>query len=127
MKIFYKILASVLLFSSIFMTFMMGAILTSEGINVFSPYIDTQFAPQYSPEKFELIKVGQSIKDVEAIVGKPLRKTMDSTVQETQYWYTMDSKLHFNKKSGDFAWYVSIVYFDSDRYVKNIVKQWAYD
>ena len=28
---------------------MMGAILTIEGINIFSPYLDTKFSPQYSP------------------------------------------------------------------------------
>jgi len=57
MKIFYKVLASILLFSSIFVTFMLGGILTSEGKNIVYPYIDTQFATHYSPEKFELIKL----------------------------------------------------------------------
>ena len=105
----------------------MGAVLASEGINIFSPYIDTRFAIQYSPEKFELIKLGQSIKDVEAIVGKPLQITIDSTTQETKYSYTMDSKLHFNKKNGDFAWYRSVVYFNEAGKVIDIHKHWAYD
>ncbi len=127
MRVFYKVLASVLLFFSVFITFMVGAALTIEGKNIFSPYIDTQFASQYSPEKFELIKIGQTVGEVEKILGQPLDKNIDSTNHRTEYWYTLDGKLSVNNKEGDFAWYVSIVYFDSKGKVKSIDKQWAYD
>lgn len=127
MKVFYKILASILLFSSVLMTFIIGGALTIEGKNILSPYIDTQFAPQYSPEKFELIKKGQTVEEVEKILGQPLHKNLDSTNHKTEYWYTMDGKLSVNNKEGDFAWYVSIIYFDPKGRVADIIKEWAYD
>ena len=127
MRIFYKILASLLLFSSVFIMFMMGAILTIEGINIFSPYLDTKFSPQYSPEKFDLIKLGQSAKEVETVLGKPLYHHIDSLNHKFEYDYTSDGKLRSNKKSGDFAWYRSVVYFDEAGKVIDISKHWAYD
>ncbi|UQB68299.1 hypothetical protein [Epilithonimonas zeae] len=127
MKVLYKILASVLLFFSVAMTFVMGGALTIEGKNIFSPYIDTQFAPQYLPEKFELIKAEQTIKDVEKILGQPLRKNVDSTNHRTEYWYTMDGKLSVNNKDGDFAWYTSVVYFNDKGKVVEVGKGWGYD
>ncbi len=109
------------------MTFIIGGALTIEGKNIFYPYIDTQFASQYSPEKFELIKVGQTIKDVEKIIGQPLRKNVDSTNHRTEYWYTMDGKLSVNNKNGDFAWYISVVYFNDKGKVAEVEKGWGYD
>lgn len=126
-RVFYKILASILLFVSVFMTFLIGGTLTIEGKNIFSPYIDTQFASQYSTEKFELIKIGQTVEEVEKIIGQPLRKNIDSINSRAEYWYTMDGKLSVNNKEGDFAWYVSIVEFDNKGLVVNIIKQWGYD
>ncbi len=127
MRVFYKIFASVLLFFSVFMTFMIGAGLTIEGKNIFSPYIDTQFASQYSPEKYELVKIGQTVEEVENIIGQPLKKNIDSINRRVEYWYTMDGKLLQDKKEGDFAWYISIVTFDSKGKVILIDKGWAYD
>lgn len=127
MKIFYKILASVLLFLSVIITFSLGAGLTVEGINLFSPFIDTQFARYYSQEKFELIKRGQSIKEVESLLGLPLKKRSDSVNRKTEYIYTTDGKLYSNKKNGDFAWYRSAVYFDQAGKVIKIDKGWSFD
>lgn len=127
MKVFYKVIAAILLFASVLYAFFTGASLSIEGKNIFSPYIDTQFAPQYSPEKFELIKVGQTLKEVEKIIGQPLQKSVDSANHRTEYWYTLDGKLSVNNKDGDFAWYVSIVKFDNKEVVVNIIKQWGYD
>lgn len=127
MRVFYKIFASVLLFFSVFMTFMIGAGLTIEGKNIFSPYIDTQFASQYSPEKYELVKIGQTVEEVENIIGQPLKKNIDSINRRVEYWYTMDGKLLQDKKEGDFAWYISIVTYDSKGKVILIDKSWAYD
>lgn len=127
MRVFYKIFASVLLFFSVFMTFMIGAGLAIEGKNIFSPYIDTQFASQYSPEKYELVKIGQTVEEVENIIGQSLKKNIDSINRRVEYWYTMDGKLLQDKKEGDFAWYISIVTFDSKGKVILIDKGWAYD
>ena len=127
MKIFYKILASVLLFSSVFITFMMGAVLGVEGMNIFSPYIDTEFAPRYSPEKFDLIKLGQSVEEVETVLGKPLNHHIDSLNHKFEYDYTNDGKLRSTKKSGDFAWYRSAIYFDEAGRVVEIDKGWSFD
>lgn len=127
MRIFHKILASILLFVSVFMTFLIGGALTIEGKNIFFPYIDTQFASQYSPEKFELIKIGQTLEEVEKIIGQPLQKNIDSKNGRAEYLYTNDGKLLVIKKSGDFAWYRSIIYFDEQDKVINIDKGWSYD
>ena len=127
MRIFYKTLASVLLFLSVIITFFMGAGLTIEGMNIFSPYIDTEFAPEYTPEKFELIKPGQSVKEVEALLGLPLSKDIDSADHQTDYFYTNDGKLYQNKKEGDFAWYRSAIYFNNQGKVADIDKGWSFD
>lgn len=127
MRIFYKILASILLFSSIIITFFIGAGLTIEGINIFSPFIDTRFAPQYSRTKFNLIKPGQSIKEVEAIIGQPIYKSNEYSDHRTAYWYTMDGKLNLNNKAGDFAWYRSAIYFNNQGKVIEIDKGWSFD
>ena len=126
MKVFYKIIAAVLLFISVLYAFFSGAALSMEGKNIFSPYIDTQFAPQYSLEKFELIKKGQTIEEVEKILGQPLNQYIDSN-NIAEYWYTHDGKLYSNKRSGDFAWYRSVVYFDINKKVVKIDKGWSYD
>ena len=126
MRIFYKILASIFLFFSVSVTFFVGGAFTIEGINVFSPFVDTEFAPRYSPEKFGLIRPGQSIKEVEAIIGPPLSKSIDSANRRAEYSYTNDGKLYVNKKDGDFAWYRSTVYFKADKVIE-IDKGWSYD
>lgn len=109
------------------MTFLIGGALTVESKNIFFPYIDTQFASQYSPEKFELIKIGQTLEEVEKIIGQPLQKNIDSKNGRAEYLYTNDGKLLSIKKSGDFAWYRSIIYFDEQDKVINIDKGWSYD
>lgn len=114
MRVFYKILASFFLFSSLIVTFFLGAGLTVEGINILSPFVDTQFATQFSQKKFNLIKLGQSIKEVEAIIGPPIYKSNDYSDHRIAYWYTMDGKLNTNNKQGDFAWYRSLIYFDEE-------------
>ncbi len=127
MIIFYKILSSILLFVTVLITFLIGAGLTIEGINIFSPFIDTQLAPNYSPEKFDLIKLGQSVKEVETVLGKPLYHHVDSLNNKFEYDYTNDGKLRSNKKSGDFAWYRSSIYFDEAGKVIDIDKGWSFD
>ena len=106
---------------------MMGAMLGVEGRNIFSPYIDTEFAPRYSPEKFDLIKLGQSLKEVETVLGKPLYNHIDSLNHKFEYDYTNDGKLRSNKKSGDFAWYRSAIYFNYQGKVVGIDKVWSFD
>jgi len=106
---------------------MLGGALTVEGKNIFSPYIDTQFASQYSPEKFELVKIGQTVDEVGMMIGQPLQKNIDSINNRAEYWYTMDGKLSVNNKDGDFAWYISVVYFNDKGKVVEVGKGWGYD
>lgn len=106
---------------------MLGGALTVEGKNIFSPYIDTQFASQYSPEKFELVKIGQTVDEVGRMIGQPLQKNIDSINNRAEYWYTMDGKLSVNNKDGDFAWYRSIIHFDEKKKVVSIDKGWSFD
>jgi outer membrane protein assembly factor BamE (lipoprotein component of BamABCDE complex) len=112
----------------------MGGATLMEGKNIIDPYVDTQFGEGYSPEKFQLIKMGMTMEQVTCIVGKPLGSEEaygDST--KTEYYYTGDGKLlHQSQQAGkegydDFAWYRSSVIVDSNNIVVGIDMGWSYD
>ncbi|MEG0915871.1 MAG: hypothetical protein RSF68_02535 [Myroides sp.] len=127
MKVILKILAAILLATLVISNIFFGGINIIEGKNLFLPYSDTEFAPNYTPKKFDLIKKGQTIKEVEKILGKPLFEYKDSIINSIEYVYTSDGKLKKNNKDGDFAWYRSTIYFDSVNEVSKIDKGWSFD
>jgi len=115
-------------------TFVLGQIPLSEGKHPFDPYIDTQFAVNYTPENFDKVKIGMSINEAMNVVGEPLYKdqSYDDTLN-TRYHYTGDGKLlnatkdHGQSGYGDFAWYLSALEVDRNGRIIEIDKGWCYD
>ena len=98
------------------------------------PYIDTEFAKDYSPEKFDKIKIGMTIDEAIKIIGEPLHKGQGySDTLNTNYYYTGDGKLLHSKKDNghivyeDFAWYRSTLDVDSNNKIIGIDKGWSHD
>jgi outer membrane protein assembly factor BamE (lipoprotein component of BamABCDE complex) len=115
-------------------TFFLGWIALNENIHPIDPYIDTCFAPDYSPEKFNDIKIGMTLDEVELIIGKPLYSYYvydDST--KINYDYTCDGKLLSKAQQKgkrnyyDCAWYRSSIIIDMHNIVIEIDKGWSYD
>lgn len=112
--------------------FLFGAVSLSEGYNVFDPYADTEFAQDYTPEKFKLVKEGMHMHDVNAITGKPMNISYDTTRALLIHTYTSDGFLRkrTDKKfslCGDLAWYGSSVEYNKDSIVVHVYAGWYYD
>lgn len=102
--------------------FLIGQFPLIEGKYFLDKYIDTRFAKDYKPEKFEQVKVGMEIDDVFNLVGQPLYTYNFGS--NTKYQYTGDGKLG---NDGDFAWYLSTVEVNFENIVVNIEKNWLYN
>ena len=104
----------------------------SEGYNILSPYIDTEFAPNFTIEKSKKIKVGMPKTEVVKILGNPLHKSKTYYGNQQQFDYTNDGLVHRTKNCDytiicDFAWYgYGVVFNDQDK-VTEIVTGWCYD
>ena len=128
-----KIISSIGLLGVLVISFFLGTAPLIEGKHLVKPYIDTHFAEDYSPEKFDLIELGMTKIEVIRIIGEPLYTGSgysDSLV--TNYHYTGDGKLLSKRKSGeqnydDFAWYRSVVGFDTSETAVYLDKGWSYD
>lgn len=131
MRTLYKILTLALLFPTIYIVFMVGGFSLIEGYNIFKPYIDTEFAENYTPQKFDKISINFTKEEVLKTVGQPLFIYKDTLTNGIQYTYTSDGYL--KKKTNksydisDFAWYRSNIYFDSTGKIIKIDKGWSYD
>lgn len=133
-KTTHKILSTIVVIPLIGLVFIFGQIPLMEGYNVFAPYIDTEFAEDYSPELFDEITSDLSMKDVISIVGEPLfihQDTINGQI-EIKYIYTNDGCFGRNEKSnrftiGDFAWYRSVITFNKQGEITHIDKGWCYD
>lgn len=84
-----------------------------------NPWIDTVCAPGFTEEKFQQIKIGMTIKEVEALLGPPLNVPDWNT---DFYHYTSDGKCWF----WDFAWNQRSIEFRGDR-VWDIVSKTCHD
>ncbi|OBW41733.1 hypothetical protein AB670_01860 [Chryseobacterium sp. MOF25P] len=127
MKNLFKILSITILIPLIVINFFFGSANLIEGKNFFFPYADTEFSASYTPKKFDNIKNGQTIDEVDKILGKPLYKNIDSLNNSIEYVYTNDGKLMKNKREGDLAWYYSAIQFDNKKKVSKIEKHWVFD
>ena len=131
MRTLYKTLSLALLFFTVYNVFMLGGFSLMEGYNIFEPYIDTEFAENYTPQKFDKITINFTKEEVLKTVGQPLSIYKDTLSNEIQYTYTNDGYL--KRKSyksydiSDFAWYRSDIYFDSSGKITKIDKGWSYD
>ncbi len=129
MKHLYKILSLIIIAPILSLVFIVGAGSLIEGYNVFSPYIDTEFAENYTPEKFDLIQMDLNEKEVLKILGEPLKK--NTWKNETVFYYTLDAFLSRSSDCKylirDFAWYRSVIYFNKQGKITRIDKGWSYD
>jgi len=131
MRALYKTLSLALLFFTAYNVFMLGGFSLMEGYNIFDPYIDTEFAENYTPQKFDKITANFTKEEVVKTVGQPLFINKDTLSNEIQYTYTNDGylkrKSNENYAISDFAWYRSNIYFDSTGKILKIDKGWSYD
>ncbi|HEX4886823.1 MAG TPA: hypothetical protein VFV37_02150 [Luteibaculaceae bacterium] len=129
-----KILSTICIGILVVFTFFIGQVPLIEGKHLLKPYIDTEFAKDYSPEKFDKIKIGMTINEAIKIVGEPLYKGQGyNDPLNTNYYFTGDGKLLNSKKdkgqSGyeDFAWYRSTLEVDRNNKINYIDKGWSHD
>ncbi len=134
MKTINKILSTLITIPVVGLIFIIGQMSLMEGYNVFVPYIDTEFAQNYSPELFDKITYDINIDSVVSIVGQPLSKRQDTVdgYVRLRYTYTNDGFFGRSEKSerysiGDFAWYRSKILFDNQGRIVHIDKGWSYD
>ena len=140
LKILLKVLSAGVILFLLYLTAVFGHITLGEGKHLIDPYIDTWFASDYSLEKFDKIKTGMTVDEVESIIGKPLYKHSDYwDAKKIMYEYTGDGKLWEMKEEKkryyndcfwivtDYAWYHSAVVFDKNNIVVKIYKGWSYD
>ena len=142
LKILLKVLSAGVILFLLYLTAVFGRLTLGEGKHLIDPYIDTEFAPDYSPKKFNKIKIGMTVDEVESIIGKPFYKHPDyCDTTNIDYVYTNDGKLWGKMKEEkrryyeecfwivtDFAWYRSYVIVDTNNnIVVEINKGWSYD
>jgi hypothetical protein len=119
-----KTFSAVVLILLAFLVFVLGGAILVEGRHFLDPYIDTEFAKDYTPEKFDQIRLGMTIEDAIQIIGEPLSKWRDHGGDlHTDYDYTTDGKL----SEGDCAWYLSSLKVDSTHTIIDINTGWIYD
>lgn len=129
-----KVLSAIVIMFLLVAVFSMSWFASAERKHLIDPYIDTEFAPDYTPEKFEQIEMGMTINEVKSIIGNPLSSShiADDSVK-IKYDYTNDGKLlHKMQEQGkrhyyDCAWYYSSVVVDTNNRVVEINKVWCYD
>lgn len=141
LKVLISAISVVVILFLLYTTFIFGCI--GEGKHLIDPYIDTQFAPDYSPEKFDKIKTGMALNEVETIIGQPLythpyvfydiESDEENVSNEIEYVYTNDGKLLSKMQEQgkryyyDCAWYRSSILVDTNNIVVEINKGWSYD
>lgn len=133
-QIALKLLSSAVLLLLGYILFHLGLISLMEGKHILDPYIDTRFADNYSPEKFDSIEVGMKHDQVFELIGEPLSIGMGfEDASNLNYHYTHDGKFkELNLESGqylcrDYAWYGSSVEMNDDSVVVSVFRRWVYD
>ncbi len=133
MNMFNKTLSTLLLLFIIYILFDIGQAPLIEGYNLFFPYIDTEFGKEYTPDKFDQIKLYDSKEHVLLTLGSPLYTFKDTVnnVQISKFTYTNDGYFKQSNKIiysvGDFAWYRSNITFNNKDQVIYIDKGWSFD
>ena len=133
-RIIFKILSILGLSLITVAIFFLGYTPLIEGKHFFNKYIDTEFAENYSPKKFEKVEIGMELSEVKNLVGVPLDMVnANKNALNKNYYYTRDGKLLHNAKTcrqkgyDDFAWYRSTVEVNSENIVVSIKKGWSFD
>jgi hypothetical protein len=112
------------------LSFLLGGVTLGESYNFINPYADTEFAKDYSPEKFKNIRPGMHLQEVISITGEPLSSDFDTTRGLLYHSYTRDGYL-LRKNSfslcKDLAWYGSSVEYNKDSIAVIVYSGWYYD
>ncbi len=116
----------------IVLTFFFGGITLGDGYNVFNPYADTEFAKNYSPEKFKSVKEGMKMNEIIKMTGEPLNVSYDTTRALLIHTYTRDGWIRRGHHSTlslsrDQAWYGSSVEYSKDSIAVKVYAGWYYD
>ncbi len=116
----------------ILILFLAGGFILSEGYNVLNPYADTEFAANYSPEKFERIKIGMKMDEVIMAAGLPLNASYDTARGIFYHSYTRDGWIRRQpgislSLCSDLAWYGSSVEYGQDSIAVKVYSGWYYD
>lgn len=116
----------------IFLLFLAGGFLLSEGYNLLNPYADTEFAQNYSPEKFRQVKEGMKMPEILKLTGEPLNSSYDTARGMIYHSYTRDGWLRRQpgfslSLCGDLAWYGSSVEYGPDSTAVKVYSGWYYD
>ncbi|NOS84133.1 MAG: hypothetical protein HOP31_03235 [Ignavibacteria bacterium] len=116
----------------LFLIFIMGGFILGEGYNMFNPYADTEFAKDYSPEKFKMVQAGMTMKEIKMITGEPLNSVYDTAKVMIYHSYTRDGYIRRNPDvnfalTGDLAWYGSSAEYDKDSIAVKVYAGWHYD
>ena len=123
-----KIFSAIILLIIAYFVFYLGAAPLIEGRNLINPYIDTEFAENFTPEKLEFIKVGMTEEEVIEKLGMPLSIT-EGVNNLKGYQYSKDGKLLESRRRhliNDFAWYACFINIENGKVTK-IDKFWAFD
>lgn len=129
-----KIISSVLILPLVWMVLLSGSVPLMEGYNFITPFLDTEFAEDYSPIVFDKITKDQNLEVVTQLLGEPLYISHDTVDGEIQIGHSYTSDGFFESKGKfkgysieDFAWYRSIIIFNSKGEILGINKGWTYD
>lgn len=112
--------------------FLAGGFSLSEGYNLLNPYADTEFAPAYSPEKFQQVKIGMKMAEVKNLTGEPLNASYDTARGLIYHSYTRDGWIRRQpglslSLCSDLAWYGSSVEYGQDSIAVKVYSGWYYD
>ncbi|HEX8545555.1 MAG TPA: hypothetical protein VF691_01260 [Cytophagaceae bacterium] len=72
MRIFLRGISILLGLSSITITVGVSVMQFGESYNFIHPYVDTEFAEGYTPQKFDQITIGMDKEEVKMHIGNPL-------------------------------------------------------
>jgi len=127
----YKLIAIPSFLLLIYVIVFVARFTVGESYNIFTPYADTRMAAEYSPDKFDSIKPGMHMTEVQRVIGKPLSEGYNTNTFSIKHDYTSDGKLLYRSSSfwipEDLAWYYSEVYYNNDSSVVSILKGWRFD
>lgn len=131
-KIIYKSLSLGLGSFLVTLLFIAGGFTLNEGYNMLNPYADTEFAANYSPEKFRNVKDGMKMSEVIKITGEPLNASYDTARGLLYHSYTRDGWIRRQpgfslSLCGDLAWYGSSVEYGPDSVAVKVYSGWYYD
>jgi hypothetical protein len=116
----------------IVLMFFAGGFILGESYSMVDPFADTEMAPDYTPEKFKLVKEGMHMSEVIRLVGEPINKDYDTLQSLTGNYYTRDGYLmkRTDKRLSllrDIAWFGSEVRYNKDSIAVKVYSRWYYD